>query len=353
LVVKYEVFPPLQPTPSPAPHVSQSTEPIIVAHDVVKHYGQTVAVDGLDLTVWPGEIFGILGPNGAGKTTTLEMLEGLRAPDTGTIRVAGCDPATEPAQVHRVIGVQLQTTALFDYLNCAEIVALFAALYGADDSPARVEALLALVGLEEKRHARVNALSGGQKQRLALALALVNSPRVVFLDEPTTGLDPAARRHLWQTIRDIPAGGATVVLTTHYMEEAEQLCDRIAIMERGRVVACDTPRALIQDLGADATVRARAAGAALAPDRLNRLDGVVAAEVQAENGHEAIALRTVDAQATLIDLLELARQQGIALSGLSTAQATLEDVFLARTGHHYEPGAEPPAEAPGRRRRRG
>ena len=186
---------------------TRSDDPIIAARDVVKRYGETIAVAGLDLTIWPGEIFGILGPNGAGKTTTLEMLEGLRAPDSGEMRVAGFDPVTEPERVHRVIGVQLQSTALFDYLNCAEIIALFAALYGADASPARVERLLALVGLEEKRRSRINTLSGGQQQRLAIALALVNTPRIAFLDEPTTGLDPAARRTLWQTIRDIRDDG--------------------------------------------------------------------------------------------------------------------------------------------------
>jgi ABC-2 type transport system ATP-binding protein len=311
-------------------------EPIIAVHDVVKRYGETVAVDGLDLTVWPGEIFGILGPNGAGKTTTLEMLEGLRAPDRGVMRVAGIDPATEPEQVHRLIGVQLQSTALFDYLNCAEIVTLFAKLYGADASATRVGHLLILVGLDEKRRSRVDALSGGQKQRLALALALVNAPRIAFLDEPTTGLDPAARRILWQTVRDIRAAGATVVLTTHYMEEAEQLCDRIAIMDRGKVIACDTPRALIRELGAEATVRAEVVGAALTLEQLQSLAGVVGADLTAHNGHELLELRTTDAQATLIDLLELTRRLDVTLSGLGAAQATLEDVFLARTGHRYE-----------------
>ena len=311
-------------------------EPIIAVRNVVKRYGETTAVDGLGLTIWPGEIFGILGPNGAGKTTTLEMLEGLRAPDSGEMRVGGYDPVTEPERVHRVIGVQLQTTALFDSLHCAELIALFARLYGADASEARVEHLLALVGLEEKRRSRVDALSGGQKQRLALALALVNSPRIAFLDEPTTGLDPAARRILWQTVRDIRANGATVVLTTHYMEEAEQLCDRIAIMDRGRVVACDTPRALIQQLGAEATVRAEVEGAHLSLAQLQRLDGVVSAELGVRDGVTLLELRTRDAQATLIALLELTRAYGVTLSGLGATQATLEDVFLARTGHRYE-----------------
>src|SRR5918995_6943154 len=318
------------------PALARTGDPIISAQDVVKRYGETIAVAGLDLTIWPGEIFGILGPNGAGKTTTLEMLEGLRAPDDGKIRVAGFDPVAEPERVHRVIGVQLQTTALFDYLNCAEIIALFAALYGADASAPRVERLLALVGLEEKQRSRINTLSGGQQQRLAIALALVNRPRTAFLDEPTTGLDPAARRTLWQTIRDIRAEETTVVLTTHYMEEAEHLCDRIAIMDRGRVVACDTPRALIQQLGADATVRATVQRGSVTRDDLQHLEGVVASELRDRDGHESLELRTTDAQVTLTALLHLAQRQGVTLSGLSTSQASLEDVFLARTGHRYE-----------------
>jgi ABC-2 type transport system ATP-binding protein len=252
------------------------------------------------------------------------------------MRVAGFDPVAEPDNVHRVIGVQLQSTALFDYLSCAEITALFAALYGADDSPARVERLLALVGLEEKRRARINTLSGGQQQRLAIALALVNTPRIAFLDEPTTGLDPAARRTLWQTIRDIRADETTVVLTTHYMEEAEQLCDRIAIMDRGRVVACDTPRALIEQLGADATVRATVQHGIITRDDLQRLQGVVSAELGDRDSQTFLDLRTIDAQATLIALLHLAQRQDVTLSGLSTSHASLEDVFLARTGHRYE-----------------
>ncbi len=322
--------------------------------DVVKRYGDTTAVAGIDLTVWPGEIFGILGPNGAGKTTTLEMLEGLRAPSSGELRVAGFNPVTQAEQVHRVIGVQLQSTALFDYLSAGEIIALFANLYGADASPSRVQQLLTLVGLQEKAGARIDALSGGQKQRVALALALVNSPRITFLDEPTTGLDPTARRTLWRTVQDIRAAGTTVVLTTHYMEEAEHLCDRIAIMDRGRVVACDTPRALIRDLGAEATIRAEVQGNALTREQLAALPAVVGADLQARGEQELLELRTTDAQTTLIALLELTRSLGVTLSGLGSAQATLEDVFLARTGRPYEDEPEPPSEEPvaGRRGRR-
>ncbi|MFM9107818.1 MAG: ABC transporter ATP-binding protein, partial [Chloroflexota bacterium] len=311
-------------TPTPAPALvpasgSPARPPIIEVRGLVKRYGGHPAVDGLDLTVRDGEIFGILGPNGAGKTTTLEMLEGLRSPDAGSIRVAGLDPAAQPAELKRIIGVQLQSTALFDYLTLAEIVALFASLYGADDSPVRVDALIALVGLTDKRSARIDQLSGGERQRAAIALALVNDPRIVFLDEPTTGLDPQARRALWQSIRDIRAAGATVLLTTHYMEEAETLCDRVAVMDRGRIVACDTPAQLIRDLGADAAVTARLA-APLPDDGLAAIPAV--AEVRRDgDSAQDLFLRTTDAQATLSGLLALAAASGVPLAGLSVRQA--------------------------------
>ncbi|MCA9879719.1 MAG: ABC transporter ATP-binding protein, partial [Thermomicrobiales bacterium] len=205
--------------------------------DVVKRYGDTTAVAGVDLTVWPGEIFGILGPNGAGKTTTLEMLEGLRAPTSGELRVAGFDPVTQAEQVHRVIGVQLQSTALFDYLSAGEIIGLFASLYGADASHQRVQQLLALVGLQEKAGSRIDALSGGQKQRVALALALVNSPRITFLDEPTTGLDPITRESVWRYVEELNKDGVTFFLTTQYLEEADRLADDIVVVDHGRVIA--------------------------------------------------------------------------------------------------------------------
>ena len=227
---------------------ARTGEPIIEARGLTKRYGGTTAVAGIDLVVETGEIFGILGPNGAGKTTTLEMIEGLRTPDGGTIRVAGLDAVRQSAAVRRLIGVQLQTTALFDYLSAAELVGLFTDLYGVPDAAGQTDELLRLVDLEDKRDSRANQLSGGQQQRLSIALALVNRPRVVFLDEPTTGLDPKARRSMWAAVRGINDAGATVVLTTHYMEEAEILCDRIAIMDRGRVIALDTPAALVRDL---------------------------------------------------------------------------------------------------------
>jgi ABC-2 type transport system ATP-binding protein len=278
------------------------------------------------------EVFGILGPNGAGKTTTLEMIEGLRTPDAGTIRVAGLDAVGQSDQVRRIIGVQLQTTALFDYLTASELIDLFAGLYDVDVSPGWAEELLRMVGLEEKQKARVEQMSGGQQQRLSIALALVNRPRIVFLDEPTTGLDPQARRNLWETVRRIRAGGVTVVLTTHYMEEAEVLCDRVAIMDRGRLIACDTPDGLIRNLGMAAKVRAEIADGDLPPDSLAALPGVTGDT--SENGH--LELQTTNVQQTLIALLELAARQGVTLTDLSSTRATLEDVFLSQTGRHLE-----------------
>jgi ABC-2 type transport system ATP-binding protein len=306
-------------------------EPVIDIQGLVKRYGSLTAVDNLDLSVAQGEIFGILGPNGAGKTTTLEMIEGLRVPDEGAIRVAGYDAIEESETVRRLIGVQLQTTALFDYLSAAELIGLFGGLYSLDVPPARIDELLGMVGLEEKRNARVNALSGGQKQRLSITLALVNEPVIAFLDEPTTGLDPAARRDLWSTVRTIRDAGTTVVLTTHYMEEAEVLCDRVAIMDRGRLIACDTPDGLIRNLGMAAKVQAEISDGVLPSDVLSTLPGVTGNA--SENGH--LELQTMNVQQTLVALLELATRQGVTLTDLSSTRATLEDVFLSQTGRHY------------------
>ena len=334
--------------------VSSFQPPIIDIHGLVKRYGTFTAVDGIDLSVEYDEIFGILGPNGAGKTTTLEMIEGLRVPDEGSITVDGMDAVRESNRVRPIIGVQLQTTALFEYLSSAELIELFAGLYESDASSAKVDRLLGMVDLREKAKSQVNTLSGGQRQRLSIALALVNDPKVVFLDEPTTGLDPGARRELWQMIRDIRADGTTVVLTTHYMEEAEVLCDRVAVMDRGRVIACDTPGALIAALGIEATVRARITGGSMDPAELRSLPAVLAASID----DDRIALQTRDVQSTLIGLLRLVEARGVTLAEMTSQQSTLEDVFLSLTGRTYddtadEPAKEPePAAAGGRRRRR-
>lgn len=220
-------------------------KPIIVASGLTKRYGDTVTVKGISFEVKEGEVFGILGPNGAGKTTTLEMIEALRPIDGGTVTLDGIDVAAHPAEVKRIIGIQLQSTAFFDKLTLIEQLKLFSGLYTVSPDPMT---LLDYVQLTDKAKSYVEKLSGGQKQRFSIAAALVNSPRVLFLDEPTTGLDPQARRHLWELIQKIKKQGITVVLTTHYMDEAELLCDRIAIMDNGEIVTIDTPKKLISAL---------------------------------------------------------------------------------------------------------
>ena len=220
--------------------------PVVDVSGLVKRYGDLTAVDGVSFSVDRGEVFGLVGPNGAGKTTTWEILEGLRTADRGTVRVAGHDVRRERAKIREVIGVQLQATALFEKLTVRETLEVFGRMY-AKAMP--VDGLLALVHLEEKEDDWTERLSGGQKQRLAVALALVNDPEVVFLDEPTTGLDPQARRSLWDVIADLRTTGKTVMLTTHYMEEAERLCDRVGVMDHGHILALDSSDRLIRQLG--------------------------------------------------------------------------------------------------------
>ena len=219
--------------------------PIISVSDLRKRYGTLTAVDGVSFEVAEGEVFGILGPNGAGKTTTLEMIEGMRPIDEGSAVIDGIDVGSHPREVKRRIGIQLQASAFFDELTLIELLDLFGQLYERDVNPMH---LLEMVDLTEKAKSQVRTLSGGQKQRFSIASALVNEPRVLFLDEPTTGLDPQARRHMWGLVRAIREQGHTVVMTTHYMEEAEELCDRVAIMDRGRIIALDAPRNLVDQL---------------------------------------------------------------------------------------------------------
>ena len=218
---------------------------IIDVHGLTKRYGDQTVVKGIDFSVEKGEIFGILGPNGAGKTTTLEMLEALRTIDDGTAVIDGIDVAKHPKKIKDIIGIQLQSTNFYDHLTLTEQLKMFASLYG---SKVDVAALLAKVQLTEKAKNYVEQLSGGQKQRFAIASTLVNNPKVLFLDEPTTGLDPQARRNLWELIKQIREEGVTIVLTTHYMDEAELLCDRLAIMDNGQIITTDSPHNLIQQL---------------------------------------------------------------------------------------------------------
>ncbi len=220
-------------------------EDIIQVRDLAKRYGELTAVDHISFSVHEGEIFGILGPNGAGKTTTLEMIEGLKLPTSGTIIVDGKDVEKQTDEVKAVIGVQLQSASFFEALSLAELIDVFAAMYNRTVDPLQ---LLEEVQLTDKAKVQAKELSGGQRQRLSIAIGMVNNPRVLFLDEPTTGLDPQARRNLWELIQAVRAKGTTVVITTHYMDEAEVLCDRVAIMDHGKVISLDSPRQLIEKL---------------------------------------------------------------------------------------------------------
>ena len=222
-----------------------SVNPVIVAKELRKQYEDITAVDGISFEVRRGEVFGMLGPNGAGKTTTIEILEGMRDADSGQAIINGINVKDDPTAVKAIIGVQLQQNAFFDNLKLAEIVDLYARLYKAKIDPVEI---LSRVGLENRKNARYAHLSGGQKQRLSIAVALVNDPVVLFLDEPTTGLDPQARRQVWALVNKISENGATIMLTTHYMEEAEELCDRVAVIEDGQIIALDTPDNLIDQL---------------------------------------------------------------------------------------------------------
>jgi len=299
--------------------------PAIRCRGLVKRYGELVAVAGVDLEVRPGECFGLLGPNGAGKTTTVEILEGLTRADAGEVELLGCRwGGGDDHALRERIGVQLQETQLADKLTVEETVRLFRSFYRRGRT---VDEVIALVGLDEKRRAKVGKLSGGQKQRLALACALVSNPELLFLDEPTTGLDPQARLNVWEIVERFKATGGTVLLTTHYMEEAARLADRIAIMDHGRFIALDTPAALVASLGAGQIVEFRAAGP-LDPRRLAALPGVCGVDRRGEDTMLAVDRIGAALPALLAEL----ERCGVALEGLRTHQATLEDVFVRLTG---------------------
>ena len=298
----------------------------IVAEDLRKTYGQTKAVDGISLTVAEGEIFGMLGPNGAGKSTTIEMIEGLRTPDSGTITVFGLRQPREARAIKMRIGIQLQTTALYPRLTVTEILDLFHTFYPGRKTLS-TDALIDLVDLGEKRTTRSKDLSGGQRQRLSVALALVNDADLVFLDEPTTGMDPQARRQLWDVIRDLKRRGKTVMLTTHYLEEAEELCDRVAIVDHGHIIEMGSPEELVHRYFSEIAISfADPAGA----DAYRSLDGVTHAT--AEEGR--VTLYSDDVLQTMAGLIGRRNGGGVstALRDLDVHSATLEDVFLKLTG---------------------
>jgi ABC-2 type transport system ATP-binding protein len=296
----------------------------VEVNDLRKRYGDTLAADGVTFSVAAGEIFGLLGPNGAGKTTTVECILGLREPDGGRIVVLGTEHGARSRETRARIGAQLQTTGLYPRLTVRELVHLFACLF---PSARPVDEVIEWVGLQEKARTRSKDLSGGQRQRLAVALALVNDPDLVFLDEPTTGLDPQARRGVWDVVRELRRAGKSVLLTTHYMEEAEQLCDRVAVMDHGRIIALDTPEALINAHFQETAIEFVALGDP-PRERLAALPGVTQALF--EDGHPT--LYSTDVPRTMAGLFELVTAGALAFKDMTVRQATLEDVFLKLTG---------------------
>jgi ABC-2 type transport system ATP-binding protein len=294
-----------------------------------KAYKDVVAVDGLDLDVRRGECFGLLGPNGAGKTTTIEICEGLTAADSGDVEVLGMRWNTHAIELRQRLGIQLQETQLSEKLTVMETVRLFRSFFRRGPEAAEV---ISLVQLGEKWKCRVGSLSGGQKQRLALACALVGDPDFLFLDEPTTGLDPQARRQLWDLIEQFRLAGRSILLTTHYMDEAERLCDRVAIMDHGKAIAIGTPREMIASIGVEQLVEFSAGCVAEMLDisALGRIEGV--REVRADNG--CVRLQVTELHHAVPALLDELDRQGVPLTELRTHSASLEDVFVILTGRH-------------------
>jgi len=313
-----------------APVVPPIRETVLRVRDLRKAYQDVVAVNGIDLEVRAGECFGLLGPNGAGKTTTIEICEGLTAGDSGDVEVLGMRWDADSRALKQRLGIQLQETQLSDKLTVEETVRLFRSFFHKGPAPADV---IALVQLEEKRRARVGTLSGGQKQRLALACALVGDPELLFLDEPTTGLDPQARRQLWDLIEEFKRAGRTILLTTHYMDEAERLCERVAIMDHGKIIALGSPRELVASIGAEHVVEFSVDdGAAQRIDaaQLRAIEGV--RDAHADNGVVRMQVTALHRAVPAL-LAELVRRD-VPLTELRTHSATLEDVFVTLTGRH-------------------
>ena len=297
---------------------------IIEVSDLSKSYGEVKAVDGISFAVEQGEIFGMLGPNGAGKTTTVEIIEGLRQADSGSVVVMGLDVAQESQQIKQQIGVQLQAPALYPMLTVFEVLDLFASFY---QNARDVNHVISLVALEESKKVLTKNLSGGQQQRLSVAMALVNNPQILFLDEPTTGLDPQARRGMWDVITQMKDEGKTVFLTTHYMEEAEYLCDRVAIADHGRIIALDSPQNLIDQNFKQSAIQFEMA-TPIENERLSNLKGVTNLVID-END---VMLYTDDIPVTMAALLNLTVDNADSIKNLYVRQASLEDVFIKLTG---------------------
>src|ERR1700761_1581322 len=315
--------------PAPSPHLKQRLGPSLLLKGVRKAFADVVAVDGLDLQVNRGECFGLLGPNGAGKTTTIEICEGLTAPDDGLVELLGMNWRSNEKELRQRIGIQLQETRFPEKLTVNETLRLFRSFFRRGIS---VDESIRTAQLEDKRRSRIAGLSGGQKQRLAMACALVGDPELLFLDEPTTGLDPQARRHLWDLVDELKRSGRTIILTTHYMDEAERLCDRVAIMDQGRIIALDSPQQLIASLGGEHVVEFAIGGDHAEFDAavLTGISGVMSHRVDA--GFHQLSVRELHTTVPLIFAALAA--QGLRLSDFRTHSATLEDVFVGLTGRN-------------------
>lgn len=299
---------------------------IVECEHVIKRYGDIIAVNDISLAIEEGEIFGLVGPNGAGKTTLIEMIEGLRTPDSGSIKALGLNPTKQGDELREKIGVLLQTTSIQPDIKVKEALKLFASFYrhGLSDT----EELLHTLSLEDKADSRFKKLSGGLQQRTAIALALVNDPEMLFLDELTTGLDPQARRNMWDFVEKVRKEGKTIFLTTHYMEEAEKLCDRVGIIDYGKIIALDTPRNLVANLGAESKVSFTIEGKDV--DTTNF--ATIKAVSRVEKSEEGFILYTRDDNAALQELVRLADRQNFRLSKLRMESPNLDDVFLNLTG---------------------
>ncbi len=298
---------------------------VIEVQGLVKRYGPLAAVDGIDLEVRSGEVFAFLGPNGAGKTTTVEVLEGIRPRSAGSVRVLGHDPWKDRAKLQRRVGVIPQDFTFFDKITPVESIQFYGRLFDKRPDPTR---LLREVELEEKADDAFEKLSGGQKQKLGLALALVNDPEVLFLDEPTTGLDPQARRAIWDVMRALRRGGRTIFLTTHYLEEAETLADRVGIIDHGKIVALGTPEEIITRFGRRPRLRIEGS-----PAIAERLRGEWSGEVQVEDGRTLVEIRTKE---DVLAVLQLVERSGLPWSEVATQKDTLEDVFIRLVGRMSE-----------------
>ncbi len=301
---------------------------VVVVEDLVKHYGKIKAVDGVSFSVYENEIFGMVGPNGAGKTTTIECIEGLKKQDAGVIEVLGLNPSTNREKIYEHIGVQLQETNYQDRIKVYEICELFTSLY---KGPLNYIELLKRFDLYEFENHYVMKLSGGQKQKLSIILALISNPKIIFLDELTTGLDPKARRDMWQIVKELRSEGRTIFLTTHYMEEAEELCDRVAIVDDGRIIALDTPEGLIEKSGIENTITFETKNIDI--EALKRVDGVH--QITFINGEVKILGLGDD---LLKDVVDFLYSNKIYFKNLRTKQPNLEDTFLKFTGREYTGG---------------